>query len=75
MAEIPETFVHVLLFECSECGCPVAATVTSGNRNVEEVDAGSVELKCSCGWSGKALGIQARKHWVQDWPTDVLEPS
>ncbi|HXU21751.1 MAG TPA: hypothetical protein VN788_14295 [Verrucomicrobiae bacterium] len=74
MAEIPEAFVHVLLFECSSCGCPVPAAVTAGNRNVEEVDAGSVELKCSCGWSGKALGIEARKHWVHNWPTDVLDP-
>ncbi len=73
MAEIPEAFVHVLLFECSKCGCPVAAAVASVNRNVEEVDASSIELRCSCGWSGNVLGVEARKHWVQPWPTDVLD--
>ncbi len=74
MADIAETFVHVLLFECSKCGCPIASAVASINRNVEDVDASSVELTCSCGWSGKVLGVAARKRWVQPWPTDVLDP-
>jgi hypothetical protein len=33
-----------------------------------------VDLSCRCGWSGTALGIEARKHWVHNWPTDVLDP-
>ena len=74
MANMPESFVHVLLFGCSRCGAPVPSAIVSGNRNVEEVDAGLVELKCSCGWSGNALGVEARGHWVHGWPTDVLDP-
>jgi hypothetical protein len=74
MPNMPESFVHVLLFECSQCGGPLPSAVVNGHRNVEEVDGGSVELKCSCGWSGRALGVEARRHWVHGWPSDVLDP-
>jgi hypothetical protein len=74
MIDDVDPFVHVLLFECSGCGSPIASAVASGSRNVEEVDANPVDLSCRCGWSGTALGIEARKHWVHNWPTDVLDP-
>jgi hypothetical protein len=70
MEDIPESFVHVLLFGCSQCGRPVPSAVLSENRNVEDVDAGSIIVTCPCGWSGRVLGVEARGHWVNGWPTD-----
>ncbi len=67
MTKAAEPFVHVLLFECSQCGSPVPSAITSDNRNVEEIDARSIPVKCQCGWSGNLLGADAKRHWVEAW--------
>ena len=74
MRKIVEPFVHVLLFECLECGHPIGSAINTGNRNVEEIDSGSVALNCSCGWKGKLMGIDAKRHWVSSWPNHELVP-
>jgi hypothetical protein len=61
--------VHVLLFECSNCGRPLAVAVTSAHRNLEDVDGDSYKSECDCGWSGTLMGTQAKRHWVDGWRT------
>jgi hypothetical protein len=67
MTNAGERFVHVLLFECPQCGCPVPCAITSDKSNPEEVDARGVSLKCNCRWSGTALGVSAKRRLVVDW--------
>jgi hypothetical protein len=66
-----DPFVHVFLFQCGGCGAPVATASASGARNLEQTDAQFFAIKCElCGWSGKAMGTAARRHWVDFWDTD-----
>jgi hypothetical protein len=61
-------FVHVLVFECVECGCPVPSAITSDAKNIEEVDVRKLKLQChNCTWSGTSDGFAARRHWVDEW--------
>lgn len=61
-------FVHVLLFECEQCGCPVTSALTADARNPDEVDGRTFTLRChNCDWSGTALAVTAKRHWVDDW--------
>jgi hypothetical protein len=63
-----DPFVHVLLFECVDCSCPVPLAVTSDARNIEDVDVRTLKLQChNCGWSGASEGLGARRHWVDEW--------
>jgi hypothetical protein len=68
VANVIEPFVHILLFECSQCGSPSSSVVKSHDGNVEEVDSSLIPVICSCGWSHKLLGTQAKRHWVERWP-------
>lgn len=68
MEKIHELAVHVLLFECPRCGCPVPSAITSDTVNLEPVDAHLVSVGCSnCHWSGQDLGLNAKHHLVVDW--------
>lgn len=60
-------FAHSLLFRCGKCGSPVAIGILVEDRGLEAVDANSFALECPCGWSGQAMGAQARRHWVVSW--------
>jgi len=62
---------HILLFKCPESGDPVAAATLSRQTSLEEVDAKSFPVTCPCGWTGKVLGIERIKNWVEIW--DVSE--
>ena len=68
MKNVPDSFVHILLFECSKCGDPIPKVVKSHDRSVEEVDSSTIPVICSCGWSHKLPGTQAKRHWVEPWP-------
>ena len=68
MHRIAEPFVHILLFECHECGCPVAATLMSDRKSLEDIDARAMRVMCRCGWADELAGTEARRHWVDDWP-------
>lgn len=63
-----EPFVHILLFECHECGCPVPAALTSDRKSMEDIDARAIRVSCRCGWVEQVSGTEARRHWVDDWP-------
>jgi len=58
-------FIHVLLFECSSCGLPVVHALTSGSKNVEEIDLDHHNVVCICGWKGEVSGLDAKRHWVE----------
>jgi hypothetical protein len=58
---------HILVFKCPESGEPVAAATLSSQTSLEEVDAKSFQVICQCGWSGKVLGIERVKNWVEIW--------
>lgn len=63
-----DPFVHVLVFECADCSCPVSVAVTSDARNIEDVDVRTLKLQChNCGWAGASEGVGARRHWVDAW--------
>jgi hypothetical protein len=74
MTQLAAPFVHVLLFECSQCGCPVPCAITNDKKNPEEVDAREVSLRCNCQWSGTALGVNAKRHLVVDWHFSTDNP-
>src|ERR1700680_3953326 len=60
-----DPFVHVFLFQCGDCGAPVATASASAARNLEQMDARSFSLACDhCGWSGRSIGTAAKRHWV-----------
>jgi hypothetical protein len=70
-----DPFVHVFLFRCGSCGAPVSTASASGARNLEQMDARLFSLSCSvCGWSGKATGTAAKRHWVDSWEPDGVNP-
>jgi hypothetical protein len=67
-------FLHILVFQCPQCGKPIVESLLSPMRSLESIDSARVDLKCSCGWSDRRLGAQARRHFVLPWsPSD--EPS
>lgn len=61
------TYLHVLAFECPRCKKPVVEWMLSTMRNLEAVDASPVKLQCTCGWTDRLLGAQARGHVVLPW--------
>ncbi|HTW23916.1 MAG TPA: hypothetical protein VMD78_09965, partial [Candidatus Baltobacteraceae bacterium] len=67
MQSEPKDFVHVLLFQCMNCGLPVANAVKTDSRNLEDVDLDSHNILCACGWTGQASGLEAKRHWVEPW--------
>jgi hypothetical protein len=61
-------FVHMLLFECPGCGSPVATTLNSERRSLEETDKRGMTLRCgSCDQAGRFLGLAAKRHFVVEW--------
>ena len=60
-------YLHILAFECPRCETPVLEWTFSPMRNLESVDATAFHPKCSCGWTGRWLGAQARGHLVLPW--------
>ena len=60
-------YVHVLLFQCPQCGEPVVFARVTASRNLEEVDGETASYSCKCGHLGAILGIHARQHWVEEW--------
>jgi hypothetical protein len=62
-----EVYAHVLLFSCPHCHAAIASAVEKPEKNPEATDPREFDLSCECGWNGKALGIGARRHWVEFW--------
>jgi hypothetical protein len=71
VADMPNRFVHVLLFACPQCAKPMASTQAVMERNLEKVDENSYRCECRCGWSGVMSGLSARKHWVEPWDEGI----
>ena len=66
-----EVFSHVLLFSCPKCGNPLASAWLSTEKNLEGADAQRFDRKCDCGWSGRLVGAQALRHWIEPWKNPV----
>ena len=60
-------YLHILAFECPRCETPVLEWTFSPMRNLESVDATAFHPTCSCGWTSRWLGAQARGHLVLPW--------
>ncbi len=60
-------FVHILLFECPQCGAPIDSVLTSDDGNPEEIDAREIQLRCKCNWAGKSYGFAAKRRLMVDW--------
>jgi len=68
MGQPAKPFVHILLFACRQCDEPIPSAVKSDESNVDEVDARTLSLRCgSCGWAGRLMGTEAKRHWVGQW--------
>lgn len=68
MDEAAESFVHVLLFACRQCKGPASSVVRTNESNVDLVDVRVVPIRCdSRGLSGKLIGTEAKRHWVETW--------
>jgi hypothetical protein len=65
---------HILLFKCPKSGEPVAAAALSSQTSLEEVDAKSFPVTCQCGWTGKVLGIERIRNWVEIWDAQETGP-
>ncbi len=72
--EVIKSFVHVLLFECSQCGRPILACIMSDDRSPEGVDATSFALKCHCHTAIEVPGAAAKRHWVESWQSTSETP-
>jgi hypothetical protein len=66
-------FVHMLLFQCPQCGEPIAAAKSTLHRSLENVDASEMELTCNCLWTGKILGMEAKRHIILNWDGEVTK--
>lgn len=71
MQSLSESFSHVLLFACPQCGSPLASACASKDKNLEVADAHWFTPHCHCGWGGPVIGVQAVKHWVEPWNIPV----
>jgi hypothetical protein len=71
MRTVTDSFSHVLLFACPQCGRPLASACASTKKNLEVADAQWFNPHCHCGWTGPVIGVQALKHWVEPWKTPV----
>jgi|ERR1700674_1383960 hypothetical protein len=73
MQTVTDSFSHVLLFACPQCGSPLASASVSTEKNLEVTEARWANPRCDCGWTGSVVGVQALKHWVEPWkiPVDV----
>jgi hypothetical protein len=58
------TYVHLLLFRCTQCGEPLIISVMSETVTLEKIDWDAFDVKCICGWLKRALRIEADKHYV-----------
>jgi hypothetical protein len=67
MSRSAEPFVHILLFQCPTCSNPMSSAIATIERNPEETDARSFDLRCECGWIGAQMGLMAKRHWVEVW--------
>ena len=65
MTKVSNSAVHVLLFECQDCGCPFPEMIKCNGRNLEELDACGLWMECHvCQWAGNLLGINATRHFA-----------
>jgi hypothetical protein len=71
MQKATETYSHVLLFACPQCGNPLASACASTNKNLEVADAHWFNPHCHWGCTGSVIGVQAVKHWVEPWKIPV----
>ena len=57
-------FIHMLLFECPECNCPVA-TAQITDHQLEAVDGMIFQLRCDhCVQSFQVLGHTKKRHFI-----------
>ena len=66
-----DVFVHLLVYECQECGRPVPCAILSDQANPEDVDSQTVTFRCSCKSRSEVLGLNAKRHLVVDWQSSV----
>jgi hypothetical protein len=71
MQTVTDSYAHVLLFACPQCGNPLAAACASTEKNLEVADGHWFNPHCHCGWTGSVIGVQALKHWVEPWKIPV----
>jgi predicted RNA-binding Zn-ribbon protein involved in translation (DUF1610 family) len=71
MQNVTYSYAHVLLFACPQCGTPLASACASTRKNLEVADAHWFKPHCPCGWTGPVIGVQAVKHWIEDWTIPV----
>jgi hypothetical protein len=71
MQNVTHSYAHVLLFACPQCGSPLASACASTKKNLEVADAHWFNPHCPCGWTGPVIGVQAAKHWIEDWTIPV----
>jgi hypothetical protein len=71
MRTVTDSYAHVLLFACPQCGAPLASACASTEKNLEVADAHRFNPRCHCGWTAEMIGVQAVKHWVETWRLPV----
>jgi hypothetical protein len=71
METVTDSYAHVLLFACPQCGIPLASACASTEKNLEMADAHYFNPHCPCGWTVSVSGFHALKHWVERWKIPV----
>jgi hypothetical protein len=74
MSDFYSPYAHILLYSCRGCNKPLSIVVMSPERNLEQLDAGTFDIRCECGWEKQLLGVEGVCHWVTEWETkDTVE--
>jgi hypothetical protein len=66
---VRKCFAHVILFQCPECGGPLASAYSSLKETMDTLDGGQFNAECCCGWIGNGLDFLAVNQSVQPWET------
>lgn len=61
-------YAHTLLFDCPSCNLPVAASRVQNEKNVEDLTATKLQIRCDyCEQISELTVVTARFHWVTEW--------
>ncbi len=66
-------YLHLLVFQCGQCGNPIAIPWRSEGATLGSVGAVRFSICCRCGWSAWLEGVSARNHWVESWQDQKMD--
>jgi aspartate carbamoyltransferase regulatory subunit len=69
---MPVRYAHILVFTCPDCDLPIAISRVSKEKNLENINAEVLRLKCSyCEKASSVRAVYAKRRYVDEWPPMV----